>query len=146
MMPINRHVFGQMREYIAKGMYIDDNGYVWTALGEAIVIRSRAGKVVVAVNRHYFLADTEADANSIANSNLAGDKLIILPTTRLIVVQLAEEVVCVGTVLLYIEEAVKEIVRNEYIVHLPTYRVSTGTKTIQPLKLKQRISSKPCEA
>lgn len=91
-MPINRRVFGRMREYIAEGMHVDDKGRAWTADGEGMVIRSPAGKVVSAVNRQYLFADTEADANPMANFALADDKLIILPTTRLYVVQLAEEV------------------------------------------------------
>ena len=46
MLPVNRRVFAQVRQGIADGIHVDDEGNVWTGEYEGVVVRNPAGKVI----------------------------------------------------------------------------------------------------
>ena len=93
MLPVNRRLFGFVREGIADGLHIDDAGNVWTGEYEGVVVRNPSGKVIGIFNAQYFQQSKEASALPIANFALAGDTLVFLSTTRLWTVKLAKTVV-----------------------------------------------------
>ena len=65
----------------------------YTGEWEGVVVRNAAGKTIGVVNSQYFQADKQADALAQANFALAGDTLVVLSTTRLWTVKLAQTVV-----------------------------------------------------
>ena len=94
MFPVNRRVFGMVRQGIADGIHIDDAGNVYTGEYEGVVVRNTAGKIIGVFNSQYFQADKDAGTQlAIANFALAGDTLVFLSTTRLWTVKLGKTVV-----------------------------------------------------
>lgn len=92
-LPVNRRLFGQVREWLADGIHCDDDGNVWTAEGEGIVVRNPMGKVLGVFNAQYFLEDKSETATKIANFALANDTVIVEATTRLYTVKVGKVLV-----------------------------------------------------
>lgn len=92
-MPTNRKQFGLVRQGIADGMHVDDQGRVWTGEYEGVVVRNKHGKVLGVFNSQFFLASRNADALPLANFALAGNVLVVQAVERLWTVKLAETVV-----------------------------------------------------
>lgn len=93
MFPVNRRVFGYVREGIADGLHIDDAGRVWTGESEGIVVRRKDGKVLGVFNGPWFLQDKLATGLAMANFALAGDVLVVEALNRLWTVKLGKTVV-----------------------------------------------------
>lgn len=93
MMPVNRRLFGMVRQGIADGIHIDDAGNVWTGESEGVVVRNPQGKTIGVFNAQYFQADKSVSGLAIANFAIAGDTLVFLSTTRLWTVKLGRTVV-----------------------------------------------------
>lgn len=92
-MPTYRRQFGLVRQGIADGLHVDDEGRVWTGEYEGIVVRNKHGKVLGVFNSEFFMADKQADAVHMANFALAGDTLVVQAVTKLWTVKLAKTVV-----------------------------------------------------
>ena len=93
MFPVDRKLFGMVRQGIADGRHIDDAGRVWTGEWDGVVMRSPDGKIIGIFNSQFFQADKEADGLPVANFALAGDLLVFQSTTRLWTVKLGQTVV-----------------------------------------------------
>lgn len=81
--PTNKILFSVVRSGIADGIKVDDQGRVWTASNNGLVVTNARGKELGLWNAEYLL--DEADV-VIANFAFAGDKLIILSVDRIWVV------------------------------------------------------------
>ncbi|KAI6888172.1 calcium-dependent phosphotriesterase [Hortaea werneckii] len=100
MLPVNRRVFGLVREGIADGIHVDDDGNVWTAESEGIVVRSPKGKVIGVFNAAHFQGEAAAASEiPIANFALAGDTLVIFGVSSLWTVKLGKTVVSANSVI-----------------------------------------------
>ena len=96
MMPVNRRVFGMVSRGIADGLHVDDDGNVWTAESDGVVVRNPAGKTIGVFNGPYYLSNKDNEAGDpipIANFALAGDTLVILAVDRIWTVKLAKMIV-----------------------------------------------------
>ncbi|KAI9041932.1 SMP-30/gluconolactonase/LRE family protein [Aspergillus affinis] len=90
MWPTNKRIFGVSRMQAADGIRVDDQGRVWTAEGEGVMVRAADGRVIGAFNAQYFTRDPTSTA--IVQFALAGDTLVILGQNKLWTVKLAETV------------------------------------------------------
>ncbi|KAI6839092.1 calcium-dependent phosphotriesterase [Hortaea werneckii] len=100
MFPVNRRVFGLVREGIADGIHVDDDGNVWTAESEGVVVRNSKGRVIGLFNAAYFQGETAAAAGiPIANFALAGDTLVVFGVSSLWTVKLGKTVVKANSVI-----------------------------------------------
>ncbi|KAI7235495.1 calcium-dependent phosphotriesterase [Hortaea werneckii] len=100
MFPVNRRVFGLVREGIADGIHVDDDGNVWTAESEGIVVRNPKGRVIGLFNAAYFQGEAAAASGiPIANFALAGDTLVVLGVSSLWTVKLGKTVVKADSVI-----------------------------------------------
>lgn len=100
MFPVNRRVFGLVREGIADGIHVDDDGNVWTAESEGVVVRNPKGRVIGLFNAAYFQGEVAAAAGiPIANFALAGDTLVIFGVSSLWTVKLGKTVVSADSVI-----------------------------------------------
>jgi len=98
MMPVNRRVFGLVREGIADGLHVDDDGNVWTGESEGVVVRNPKGKVIGVFNAAYFQGSRAKQTGvPIANFALAGDTLVIGGVSALWTVKLGKTVVRAGS-------------------------------------------------
>ena len=91
MWPVNKRIFGVSRMQAPDGIRIDDQGRVWTAEGEGIVVRNAEGRTIGIFNAQYFTRDPVNTA--IVQFELAGDLLVILGQNKLWIVTLAQTVV-----------------------------------------------------
>ena len=73
------------------GIRVDDEGRVWTAEGEGIIVRAADGKVLGMFNAHYFTRDPVKTA--IVQFELVENKVIILGQDKLWIVEI-DEIVC----------------------------------------------------
>ncbi|KIX94630.1 uncharacterized protein Z520_09676 [Fonsecaea multimorphosa CBS 102226] len=92
--PINKRMFGLARTY-ADGLKVDDYGRVWTGEGEGIVVRNSQG-VVIGLFNHHTLMGQRMQSTSIAQVALAGDSAIVLASTRLWRIKLAQTIASPG--------------------------------------------------
>ncbi|KIW22183.1 uncharacterized protein PV07_12094 [Cladophialophora immunda] len=92
--PINRRMFGLARTY-ADGLKVDDYGRVWTGEGEGIVVRNGQGEVIGLFN-HHMLMSQKMQGTSVAQVALAGNSAIILASTRLWRIDLAQTIASPG--------------------------------------------------
>lgn len=92
-MPVNRQIFGLVRDGGADGLHVDDAGRVWTGESSGITVRAPDGKVLGSFNSQVLLASQSASIYPIANFALAGNTLIILAVDRLYRVKLAQTLV-----------------------------------------------------
>ncbi|OAP55595.1 hypothetical protein AYL99_10568 [Fonsecaea erecta] len=92
--PINKRMFGLARTY-ADGLKVDDYGPVWTGEGEGIVVRNNQGEVIGLFN-HHTLMSQKMQSTSIAQVALAGNSAIILASTRLWRIDLAQTIASPG--------------------------------------------------
>jgi gluconolactonase len=90
MWPVNKRIFAVARMQAPDGIRVDEQGRVWTAEGEGVLVRSAVGKVIGVFNAHYFTRDPVKTA--IVQFELAGDVLIILGQNKLWTIKLAEVV------------------------------------------------------
>lgn len=90
MWPVNKRIFAVARMQAPDGIRVDDQGRVWTAEGEGVVVRSPKGKVLGVFNAHYFTRDPVKTA--IVQFELAGSTLVILGQNKLWTVELGEVV------------------------------------------------------
>ena len=90
-MPRNRILFGFPRSGSADGTKVDDQGRVWTAEFEGVVVRNKEGKVIGVFNKEYFLGSVTPETE-IANFILAGDQLVILALEQIWIVPLSQVV------------------------------------------------------
>ncbi|RMY76299.1 hypothetical protein D0863_02042 [Hortaea werneckii] len=98
--PVNRRVFGLVREGIADGIHVDDDGNVWTAESEGVVVRNPKGRVIGLFNAAYFQGEVAAASGiPIANFALAGDTLVIFGVSSLWTVKLGKTVVSADSVI-----------------------------------------------
>lgn len=98
MMPVNRRVFGLVREGLADGLHVDDEGNVWTGESEGIVVRNCKGSVLGVFNAGFFQGEAAREAGvPIANFALAGDMLVVLGVSALWTVKLGKVVVGAGS-------------------------------------------------
>ncbi|KAB8236166.1 SMP-30/gluconolactonase/LRE family protein [Aspergillus alliaceus] len=84
MLPVNRRVFSIARSGYPDGIHIDDEGRVWTAEGEGIVVRSPRGTTLALFSQRAF----GMEEGQIANFGLANDSLLVAAMDRLYVVRL----------------------------------------------------------
>ncbi|QDS77666.1 hypothetical protein FKW77_003165 [Venturia effusa] len=87
MRPTNRQFFGYPRRGGADGIHVDDQGRVWTAEGDGVVVRRADGKILGVFNALVF---GNPGLIPIANFALAGDVLVILGGYRIFTVQLGQ--------------------------------------------------------
>ena len=87
----NRVLFGITREGVSDGIKIDDQGRVWTAEYEGIVVRNSVGKVIGLFNKEVILGSRNPEVE-MANFALAGDTLVLLAVDKVYTVKLAETV------------------------------------------------------
>ncbi|KAK1761623.1 hypothetical protein QBC33DRAFT_624179 [Phialemonium atrogriseum] len=87
----NRVLFGITREGVSDGMKVDDQGRVWTAEYEGIVVRNSVGKVIGLFNKEVILGSRNPEVE-MANFALAGDTLVLLAVDKVYTVKLAETV------------------------------------------------------
>ena len=90
MWPVNKRIFAVARMQAPDGIRIDDQGRVWTAEGEGVVVRGPDGRTLGVFNAHYFTRDPVKTA--IVQFELAEDVVIILGQDKLWKVKLAEVV------------------------------------------------------
>ncbi|KAM0517304.1 hypothetical protein ACHAPE_004834 [Trichoderma viride] len=93
--PYNKRLFGITQRGISDGLHLDDDGRVWTAEADGIVIRSSSGKVLGMINALAIQRPKVADSNQLPLQNfaLAGDKIIILAYTHIYQVRLSRAIV-----------------------------------------------------
>ncbi len=97
---MNKRLFAFARQGFANGIKIDDQGRVWTAEYEGVVVRDgSSGKVLGLFNAQDIILNNKEnpvdvrDVAPIANFAIAGDQLVILAFDRIFGVQLAETVI-----------------------------------------------------
>lgn len=73
-------------------MKVDDQGRVWTAEYEGVVVRNQLGKVIGLFNKEVILGTNNPRAE-IANFAIAGDTLVILAVDHIQTVKLSETVI-----------------------------------------------------
>lgn len=88
MWPTNKRIFSVARMQAPDGIRVDDEGRVWTAEGEGVVVRDQGGKVLGVFNAHYFTRDPVKMA--IVQFELAADTLVILGMNKLWMLKLGE--------------------------------------------------------
>lgn len=88
MWPTNKRIFGVARMQAPDGIRIDDQGRVWTAEGEGIVVRAKDGRILGLFNAHYFTRDPVKVA--IVQFELVEDMVVILGQNKLWIVKVQE--------------------------------------------------------
>ncbi|KAL2825102.1 hypothetical protein BJY01DRAFT_256343 [Aspergillus pseudoustus] len=91
----NKVLVGFSREGVPDGLKVDDQGRIWTAEYEGIVVRSPAGQVLGLFNKQVILGSTQPQIE-LTNFALAGDTLVVLAVDRVFKVRLAEVVIDAG--------------------------------------------------
>ncbi|OAG35849.1 hypothetical protein AYO21_09932 [Fonsecaea monophora] len=92
--PINKRMFGLARTF-TDGLKVDDYGRVWTGEGEGVVVRNSQGAVIGLFN-HDTLMSQKMQGTSVAQVALAGNSAIILASTRLWRIDLAQTIASPG--------------------------------------------------
>ena len=87
--PVNKRLFGIVRDGIADGMHVDGSGRLWTAEFDGIHVRHSTGRELGVFNGNILVDEASAP---ISNFALAGDKLVLLAGDAVRVVQLSEYV------------------------------------------------------
>lgn len=93
--PYNKRLFGITQRGISDGLHLDDDGRIWTAEADGIVIRSSSGKVLGMINALAIQRPKVADSSQLPLQNfaLAGDRIIILAYTQIYQVRLSHAIV-----------------------------------------------------
>ncbi|KAF2765013.1 calcium-dependent phosphotriesterase [Teratosphaeria nubilosa] len=99
MYPTNRRLFGTVRLGIADGLHVDDDGNVWSAEYEGVVVRSPKGKILGVFNAEFFGAGFGKGGTPSAQFALAGDTFVYGDVERVWIVKLGREVVSRGSVI-----------------------------------------------
>jgi gluconolactonase len=86
--PVNKKLFALVRSRVADGIHVDNQGRVWTAEGNGIVVRNQSGRELGVFNGPWFSDGDEP----MANFALAGDKLVVLALNRVFIIQLGQTV------------------------------------------------------
>lgn len=93
--PYNKRLFGITQRGISDGLHLDDDGRIWTAEADGIVVRSSSGKVLGMINALAIEGRKVADSNRrpLQNFALAGDRIIVLAYTQIYQVRLSRVIV-----------------------------------------------------
>jgi gluconolactonase len=75
--PTNKIMFAMPRSGTSDGLHVDNDGRLWSAEYNSIVVRSSRGKGLSVFNVEQLVKDWE-HSNPIVNFALAGDKLVVL--------------------------------------------------------------------
>jgi len=91
--PTNKRLLGIARQGFANGIKVDDQGRIWTAEYEGVVVRDANGKVLGLFNAVDILQNANiTDVATIANFALAGDRLVWLGFNKIYSIQLGQTV------------------------------------------------------
>lgn len=93
--PYNKRLFGITQRGISDGLHLDDDGRIWTAEADGIVVRSSSGKVLGMINALAIQRPKVADSGQLPLQNfaLAGDRIIVLAYTQIYQVRLNRAIV-----------------------------------------------------
>ncbi|KAL7902877.1 hypothetical protein HDV63DRAFT_391738 [Trichoderma sp. SZMC 28014] len=93
--PYNKRLFGITQRGISDGLHLDDDGRIWTAEADGIVVRSSSGKVLGMINALAIEGRKVADSNRrpLQNFALAGDRIIVLAYSQIYQVRLSRAIV-----------------------------------------------------
>lgn len=93
--PYNKRLFGITQRGISDGLHLDDDGRIWTAEADGIVVRSSSGKVLGMINALAIQRPKVADSGQLPLQNfaLAGDRIIVLAYTQIYQVRLSRAIV-----------------------------------------------------
>ncbi|KAM6477382.1 hypothetical protein HDV62DRAFT_372886 [Trichoderma sp. SZMC 28011] len=92
--PVNKRPFFMARDAAVDGIHLDDFGRVWTAEDDAISVRDKKGKLLGSINTWNLRENSTVPV--VANFALAGDRLVVLASTRIWVVKLGQQLVSGG--------------------------------------------------